>query len=111
MPSISLNRTSGAAESPANILDGLKFSKMDVPSLVSVFASCSLETTVIDVSVDSQDFLKAGAVNLEASSGVLDTDRDLLINRELMPAGQLFLSPVILAAAGSRFLVVIEPTQ
>jgi len=110
VPSISLNRTSGAAESPANIVDGLKFSKMDVPSLVSVFASSSLETTLLDVSVDSQDFLKAGAVNLEAASGVLDTERDGLINRELMPAGQLFIAPVIAAAAGSRFLIIIEPT-
>ncbi len=109
MPSISLNRTSGAAESPANILDGLKFSLLTVPSLITMYGSCSLETTVVDMSVDSQDFLKAGAVNLEAASGVLDTDRDLIVSRELVPAGQLFLSPVILAAAGSRFLVVIEP--
>ena len=110
MPSISLNRISGAAESPANILDGLKFSKLEVPSLITLYASCSLETTVVDMSVESQDFLKSGAVNLEIASGVLDTDRDMLVSREFVPAGQLFLSPVILAAAGSRFLVIIEPT-
>lgn len=109
MPSIKLNITSAAAETLTNIVDGLKFSKLEVPTAVTIYGSSSLETTAMNASVDSQEFLNTGILNLEAATGVVSTDRDAVVSREIVPAGQLFVALTVAAAAGTNVLIVLEP--
>jgi len=109
MPSIKLNITSAGAETLTNIVDGLKFSKLEVPHAVTIYAASSLETSAMNASVDSTEFLNTGILNLEEGTGVVNSDRDLVVSREIVPAGQLFVALTVAAAAGTAILIVLEP--
>jgi len=89
MPAISLKNV---AAGTSNCLDGLKFQNLQGPALISIYASTAVAGGNIDFSVDTEDFLKAAEANIEASADVVDTDRDLILLREPVPAGKMFLS-------------------
>lgn len=89
MPAIKLNNV---AAGTANALDGLKFQQLPGPSLVSVYGSAAVAGGNIDFAVDSEDFLKGAQLNIEASADVVDVQRDILLDREPMPAGKMFLA-------------------
>ncbi len=109
MPSIKLNITSGGAETLTNIVDGLKFSKLEVPHAITIYGSSSLETTAMNASVDSTEFVNTAILNLEVATGTVSTDRDAVVSREVVPAGQLFVAITVLGAAGTNILIVLEP--
>ena len=90
MPSIRLSNTSA---STANSLDGLQF--QDIPgagALVSIYATTAVAGGNISYSVGTERFLVAASVNIESSADVVDTDRDLVLDREPVPPGKQFLA-------------------
>ena len=109
MPSIKLNITSAGAETLTNVVDGLKFSKLEVPHAITIYGSSSLEGTSMNASVDSTEFVNSAILNVESGTGIVETDRDAIVSREVVPAGQLFIAITVGGAAGTNILVVLEP--
>jgi len=90
MPSI---RLSNVAASTANCLDGLQFQDLPVPgALVSIYATTAVAGGNISYSVGTERFLVASSVNIESSADVVSTERDLVLDREPVPAGKQFLA-------------------
>jgi len=90
MPSI---RLSNIAAGTANALDGLQF--QDVPSpgaLVSIYATTPVAAGLISYSVGTERFLVNAGINIEIAADVVDTQRDLVLDREPVPAGKQFLA-------------------
>ena len=90
MPSI---RLSNVAASTANCLDGLQF--QDIPgagALVSIYASTAVAAGNVSYSVGTERFLVASSVNIESSADVVNTERDLILDREPVPPGKQFLA-------------------
>ena len=90
MPSI---RLSNVAAATANCLDGLQF--QDIPgsgALVSIYASTAVAAGNVSYSVGTERFLVASSCNIESSADVVNTERDLILDREPVPAGKQFLA-------------------
>ena len=103
MPSI--RRSNVAADTP-NDLDGLQFQDIPEPgALVSIYASTAVAAGNIDYSVGTERFLVGASVNIEAAADVVDTNRDMVLDREPVPAGKQFLAVNDQIA---NYLVVIE---
>jgi len=103
MPSI---RLSNVAAGTANALDGLQFQDVPEPgALVSVYASTPTAGGLISYSVGTERFLVDASVNIEIAADVVDTSRDMVLDREPVPAGKQFLS---VAAQIANLEVVIE---
>jgi len=102
MPSI---RLSNAAIS-ANVLDGLQFQDIPEPgALVSIYASTAVAAGLVSYSVGTERFLVDASVNIEIAVDAVDTNRDMILDREPVPAGKQFLA---VAAQVANVLVVIE---
>jgi hypothetical protein len=90
MPSI---RLSNVAASTANALDGLQFQDLPAPgALVTIYATTPTAGGNISYSVGTERFLVASSINIESATDVVDTDRDLVLDREPVPAGKQFLA-------------------
>ena len=102
MPSI---RLSNAAISP-NILDGLQF--QDIPdggALITIYASTAVALGLISYSVGTERFLVDASVNIEQNADEVNTNFDMVLDREPVPAGKQFLAVI---AQVCNVLVVIE---
>ena len=88
-------------------LNGLNFKVQNRPALVSLYASGANEGDTISFLVNSLSFLEDATANVEAASGVVDTDRDALLIREAVPAGE-YRMPLTMTA-DMAFLLIIEP--
>jgi len=103
MPSI---RLSNVAAGTANALDGLQFQDIPEPgALVSLYASTPTAGGLVSYSVGTERFLVDASVNIEIAADVADTSRDMVLDREPVPAGKQFLA---VAAQIANLLVVIE---
>lgn len=103
MPSIKL---ANVAASTANCLDGLQFQDLPAPgALVSIYATTAVAGGNISYSVGTERFLVQSQVNIESSADVVNTERDLVLDREPVPAGKQFLAVDDQVA---NVLVVIE---
>ena len=103
MPAI---RLSNIAAGTANAVDGLQFQDVPEPgALISIYASTAAAGGNVDYSVGTERFLVAASVNIETSADVVSTDRDMVLDREPVPAGKQFLA---VNAQVTNFLVVIE---
>ena len=103
MPSI---RLSNIAAGVANALDGLQFQDIPKPgALVSIYASTAVAAGLIDYSVGTERFLVDASVNVEIAADAVDTQRDMVLDREPVPAGKQFLA---VNAQVCNLLVVIE---
>jgi len=103
MPSI---RLSNVAAGTANALDGLQF--QDIPgagALVSIYASTAVALGTISYSVGTERFLVAASINIEQNADEVNTNTDLVLDREPVPAGKQFLS---VDGQAANLLVVIE---
>jgi len=103
MPSI---RLSNVAAATANALDGLQF--QDIPSpgaLVSIYASTAVAAGTISYSVGTERFLVSSEINIEIAVDAVDTNRDMVLDREPVPAGKQFLA---VDGQVANLLVVIE---
>jgi len=103
MPSIKLMNV---AAGTANAVDGLQFQDIPVPgALVSIYGSTPTTGALIDYSVGTERFLVDAATNVEDSADVVDTQRDMILDREPVPAGKQFLA---VNAQIANVLIVIE---
>lgn len=102
MPSIRISN----AGVQANALDGLQFQDIPEPgALVSIYASTAIALGTISYSVGTERFLVLASVNIEQSADEVDTNLDMILDREPVPAGKQFLS---VEGQVANFLVVIE---
>jgi len=102
MPSIRVNN----AGVQANAVDGLQF--QDIPAggaLVTIYASTAVALGLISYSVGTERFLVDCGPNVEIVADAVDTQRDMVLDREPVPAGKQFLA---VAAQVCNFLIVIE---
>ena len=103
MPSI---RLTNVAAGTANALDGLQFQDIPDPgALVTIYASTAVALGLISYSVGTERFLVDAAINIEGAVDVVDTQRDMVLDREPVPAGKQFLA---VDAQVGNILVVIE---
>jgi len=103
MPSI---RLSNIAAGTPNALDGLQFQDIPEPgALVSIYASTAVALGTIDYSVGTERFLVAASINIEQSADEVDTNLDMILDREPVPAGKQFLA---VNGQVANVLVVIE---
>ena len=99
-------RTNNVAAGTANALDGLQFQDIPEPgALVTIYASTPTATGTISYSVGTERFLVAAEENVEIVADAVDTQRDMLLDREPVPAGKQFLAVDTQIA---NILVVIE---
>ena len=102
MPSI---RISNAAVQ-ANAVDGLQFQDIPEPgALVTIYASTAIALGTISYSVGTERFLVLASINIEQSADEVDTNLDMILDREPVPAGKQFLS---VEGQVANFLIVIE---
>ena len=103
MPSI---RLSNVAAATANALDGLQFQDIPDPgALVSIYASTAVAGGTISYSVGTERFLVDASINIEQSADEVDTNLDMILDREPVPPGKQFLA---VDAQVANLLVVIE---
>ena len=102
MPSIRVNN----AGVQANAVDGLQFQDIPEPgALVSIYASAAVALGLISYSVGTERFLVDAGPNVEQNADEVNTNFDMMLDREPVPAGKQFLS---VAAQVCNFLIVIE---
>ncbi len=103
MPSIRINNI---AAGTANALDGLQFQDIPQPgALVTIYGSTPTALGLISYSVGTERFLVDAGVNVEIVADAVDTQRDMILDREPVPAGKQFLA---VDAQICNVLVVIE---
>jgi len=103
MPSI---RLSNVAAGTANALDGLQFQDIPEPgALVSIYASTAVAAGTISYSVGTERFLVDASINIEQNADEVNTDIDMILDREPCPAGKQFLA---VDGQVANLLVVIE---
>jgi len=102
MPSI---RRSNIAAGVANDLDGLPFAELEEPALITLYGSTAVAGGTIDFAVGSERFLVGASINIEKSADEVNTNADLVLDREPVPAGKMFLAVVGQVA---NYLLVIE---
>ena len=103
MPSI---RLTNVAAGTANALDGLQFQDIPEPgALLSLYASTAVALGTISYSVGTERFLVDASINIESAVDAVDTNRDMVLDREPVPGGKQFLS---VDGQVANLLVVIE---
>jgi len=104
-------RLSNVAAGVANALDGLQFQDIPAPgALVTIYATTAVALGTISYSVGTERFLVDAAINIEQNADEVNTNVDMVLDREPVPAGKQFLAVVGQVA---NLLVVIEdlPSQ
>ena len=90
MPSIMLKNVAAGV---ANALDGLQFQDVPEPgALVTIYGSTAAAGGLLSYSVGTERFLVAAAANIEKSADEVNTNADLILDREPVPAGKQFLA-------------------
>lgn len=102
MPSIKSSNQATAA----NALNGLKFSKLLAPALVSLWLSGVTVTDTVGFSIGDREVLLAANPNIEISADVVDTGRDQVLFAEPAEEGDLFMP--VTATTAVNFLVLID---
>ena len=93
-----------------NALEGLKFSVQNGPSLVTLLASTPTAGETLSFSVNNEDIVVDAIVNPESASQVVDTDRDVILMQEAVPAGKFYLR-VPSVTADFTYQINIEPLR
>lgn len=105
MPSI---MSQNEAADQANVLQGNKFEEIPPGgAILTLYASTPVTTGAVSLDVEGggRSVLDSAEVNIEASADVVDVDRDLVLDREPVGEGKLFLAT---EAQVINFLLVIE---
>jgi len=90
MPSI---RLSNVAAGTANAVDGLQFQDIPEPgALISIYGSTAVAGGLISYSVGTERFLVDASVNVEIAADAVDTNRDMVVDREPVPGGKQFMA-------------------
>jgi len=103
MPSIKIVNQGTAA----NALNGLKFSKLSGPALISLWCAGVTAGDTISFSVGDREILRLAEPNIEGSADVVDTSRDQILFAEPAEGGEdLFLA--VTATTSQNFLVLVD---
>jgi len=106
MPSIKVSNQVTAA----NALNGLKFSKLAGPALISLWVSAVTVTDTVGFSVGDREVLNAANPNIEISADVVDTSRDQVLFAEPAEGGEDLFMPVV-ATTAVGFLLLIDEIE
>ncbi len=99
-------RRSNVAAGTANDVDGLQFQDIPEPgALVTIYASTAVAAGTIDYSVGTERFLVAASINIEQNADEVNTQVDMILDREPVPAGKQFLA---VNGQVANYLIVIE---
>ena len=99
-------RLSNIAAGTANAVDGLQFQDIPEPgALITIYASTAVAAGLISYSVGTERFLVDASVNVEIAADAVDTNRDMVLDREPVPGGKQFLA---VDAQVGNVLIVIE---
>jgi len=102
MPSIKLRNI---APTP-NAVDGLQFQDIPDPgAIVTIYGSTATTGGELSYSVGTERFLVGASLNVEIVADAVDTQRDMILDHEPVPAGKQFLA---IENQTSNFLLVIE---
>lgn len=83
--------------------------KVLVPSTVSLWATTVTVTDELGLSLGSTEIMPAGTANVAAAAvGMVDIDRDRLIDNVIVPPGELRI-PVPTLTTSLIFLLQVEP--
>jgi len=100
MPLIPIVVIATAALETPNAVENLKFNVIPATgALLTLWLVSSVEGHVAGLSVGNEDFMVGVQPNVEGSTGVADADRDVLLVREPVGGGKIFL-PLSQPAAG-----------
>lgn len=72
-------------------------------AIANLWASCVTNSDTFSFSIGDRDIMVTSPMNIEASTTVIDNDRDQLVFNELIGPGQLFLPVTVTTAA--NFLI------
>jgi len=85
MPSIKVTNSPAGT---SNAVDGLQFQQIPAGgALVTLYASTAAAGGLVSYSVGTERFLVSAPVNIESSADVVDTTRDMVLDREPVPGG------------------------
>jgi len=104
MPSIRINNQATSA----NSLNGLKFSKLAAPALLSLWVSGVTSSDEVSFSVGDREILRLANPNIESSADVVDTSRDGILVAEPAGGGEDLFMAVTATTAVNYLLVVDE---
>lgn len=93
-----------------NALEGLKFSVQNGPALITLMASTPTAGETLSFSVNNEDIVVDAIVNPESASQVVDSDRDVLLQQEIVPPGKYYLR-IPAVTADFTFALQIEPLR
>ena len=82
--------------------------RVEVPSLVNLWASCVTAGDSLGLLLNSTEIMPADECNIEASADVIDTGRDQLVFNTLVGRGQLRV-PITAVTTELQFLLSVEP--
>lgn len=102
MPAIKVVNQATAQDALAT----LRFRNVQGPTLLSFYASCVTAGDTVSLSIGSRELIVDAEPNIEASADVVDTDRDMILAREPIGAGELHLQ--VAATTAVNFLIILE---
>jgi len=91
----------------ANAANGLQFNTIGPNgAFITLVAAGVTAGDIIGLTVGGKPVVNAGQTNIEISADVCDTGRDVIIEREPVPPGEIFLP--VTAATALNWLLIIE---
>lgn len=82
--------------------------RVERPSVVDMWASTDDEGDTLGLLLNKTEIMPTGRVNVEAASGVVDTNRDQCVFGEVVGAGQLRV-PASVVTAAVEFILSVKP--
>jgi len=106
MPCIKLvNQTTNA-----NILANLEFSEIGPSgSFLTVAGSCVTAGDVVSLTVGGKNVLNLAQPNIEISADVTDMSRDILVEREPVPPGNMIMAVTATTAVNVEVIIEDRP--
>lgn len=102
------SRRLGVTATTADALQNEDIRRVEVPSVVNLWASSVTNGDQIGLRLDKTVIMDDGECNIEASADVIDTDRDQLVFNTVVGRGQLRI-PVPTLTTELQFLISVEP--
>lgn len=102
------SRRLGVTATTADALQNEDIRRVEVPSVVNLWASSVTNGDQIGLRLDKTVIMDDGECNIEASADVIDTDRDQLVFNTVVGRGQLRV-PVPTLTTELQFLISVEP--
>ena len=102
------SRRIDVAAATNNALADEEIRKVDVPSVVNLWASCVTNGDSIGLTLGKTTIMETDECNIEASADVIDTSRDQLVFNTVVGPGELRV-PIGAVTTEMQFLISVEP--